>query len=121
MDQKLNARPAFISRRIFVAAAKKDWGDGIPLDGRDIWSFVLQCNDAMENMWILKPETLRNLGRNHRPRCWPWSNGTELPIDRAGIDRFHTNYDEPVLSVTCIGPFGCVGEHEHVIGAGGMA
>ncbi|KAL3906332.1 MAG: hypothetical protein SGARI_004051 [Bacillariaceae sp.] len=96
------------------------WGDGIPVDGRDVWSFVLQFNDAMENMWILKPETLRNMGRDRRPRCWPWSNETELPpdLERDGVDRFHTDYNVPVYTTMCTGPFGCVSEHEHGIGAG---
>ena len=83
------------------------WGDGIPLDGRDIWEVTLQCNDAMGEYWCLKIGSLRNLGPNVKPRCWPWSKGNQLPIDRTGVDEFPISYLMPRPSSKCIGAFGC--------------
>lgn len=91
------------------------WADGIPFDGRDVWQFTVMFNDHMENKWILKPNSFRNLGRNCRPRCWPWSNEEDLPYDYLGMDSDDINQDYPVHA--CIGPFGCNGEdHSHTNG-----
>jgi len=58
--------------------------DGIPFDGRDVWGFTLVCDDSLENMWRVDPLSFVNLGSNHRPRCWPWSDSDVLPFERLG-------------------------------------
>ena len=61
--------------------------DGIPFDGRDVWQFVLVANDRFDNIWRLDHSSFVNLGRNCRPRCWPWSNDNVLPYPRSGKDK----------------------------------
>lgn len=60
--------------------------DCIPFDGRDVWRFVLVADDSMENIWRADNESFVNLGRSHRNRCWPWSEGSTLPFERPGHD-----------------------------------
>lgn len=37
-------------------------------------------------MWQADPASFVNLGREERARCWPWSEGDELPFRRTGAD-----------------------------------
>lgn len=83
------------------------WTDGIPFDGREVWQFALALNDHKENMWIVQPNSFRNLGRCRHPRCWPWSNGNELPYEHTGVDSSDIN--ECYELHVCVGPFGCDG------------
>ena len=55
---------------------------GIPFDGRDVVQFYLIADDSLDNMWRAEPTSFLNLGPDHRPRCWPWSNDTVLPYER---------------------------------------
>lgn len=87
------------------------WNDEIPFDGRDAWQLTLVADDSKENVWNFKPGSLVNLGRDRYPRCWPWSNDTELPYERDGIDRFNPKRNfRPAM---CLGPFGCESHGEH--------
>jgi hypothetical protein len=84
------------------------WGDGIPFDARDVWRFKLRFDDHLDHMWTLDVESLENLGRDVRPRCWPWSEGTELPFERCDHDHFFEYANpESQKAVMCRGPFGC--------------
>lgn len=65
------------------------------------------------NIWVLKPNSFQKLELNQHPRCWPWSNDTELPYERTGSDSPDIN-EEYTLNV-CIGPFGCDEGHEHTV------
>eukprot|EP00523_Entomoneis_sp_CCMP467_P017314 CAMPEP_0168804986 /NCGR_PEP_ID=MMETSP0726-20121227/798_1 /TAXON_ID=265536 /ORGANISM="Amphiprora sp., Strain CCMP467" /LENGTH=208 /DNA_ID=CAMNT_0008856847 /DNA_START=117 /DNA_END=743 /DNA_ORIENTATION=- len=96
------------------------WPDGIPFDGRDIWQFTLIFDDTKASKWVLKPDSLINLGRDRHPRCWPWSNEMELPYTRDGVDRY-VPIGTPWHHL-CIGPFGCNGnDHPHQYDDGGAA
>ncbi len=92
------------------------WIDGIPFDGRDIYQWELVFDDSKANKWTLDKTTLVNLGRDRRPRCWPWSNDAVLPYPREGQDepRPRALLDGNAMYHMCIGPFGCPGEdHSH--------
>jgi len=84
------------------------WADLIPFDGRDLWQFTLINNDSHEdNMWQADPASFVNLGRKERARCWPWSEGDELPFRRTGADAPMTgNGPNGAISVHVnLGPF----------------
>ena len=90
--------------------------DHIPFDGRDVWRFVLIADDSMRNIWHADPNSFVNLGRNQRNRCWPWSEGNELPFKRPKNDmplKGHGPQGSLPIHV-CKGPFGCNGcNHPH--------
>eukprot|EP00956_Cyclotella_meneghiniana_P043075 scaffold251771_cov103-Cyclotella_meneghiniana.AAC.5 len=92
------------------------WADHIPFDGRDVWRFVLIADDSMRNIWHAEPNSFVNLGRNQRNRCWPWSEGNELPFKRPKNDmplKGHGPQGSLPIHV-CKGPFGCNGgNHPH--------
>jgi hypothetical protein len=93
------------------------WSDGIPFDGRDVWQFTLVFNDTKNCKWVLKPDSMVNLGRERHPRCFPWSNEQELPYARDGVDRYSP--DGISWETACIGPFGCDGkDHRHKFDGG---
>ena len=58
------------------------WPDHIPIDGRDIWRFILIADDSRSNIWRADPASFVNLGQDQRNRCWPWSDGDVLPFER---------------------------------------
>ena len=62
-------------------------------------------------MWRVDPLTFVNLGRTHRPRCWPWSESNVLPFERLGKGNdapLHGPGPNGAISAhTCIGQFGC--------------
>ncbi|KAL7538382.1 hypothetical protein ACHAXR_008516 [Thalassiosira sp. AJA248-18] len=92
------------------------WVDAIPFDGRDIWQFTLVADDSLGNLWRADPSSFLNLGPAHRPRCWPWSNESNLPYQRIGSDApLHGSGPNGAISVhICIGPHGCSGKnHPH--------
>lgn len=63
------------------------WSDLIPFDGRDVWRFVVTLDDRYEaNMWWADVQSFVNMGRDHRPRCWPWGKGNKLPYKRKNSD-----------------------------------
>jgi len=94
------------------------WSDGIPFDGRDVYRWTMVFNEHLVNKWTLDKESFVNLGRERRPRCWPWSNEDELPYERTGIDRLDRNKDGQKMYHVCIGPFGCteIGHLRHYFG-----
>ena len=76
------------------------WIDLIPFDARDVWRFVVSVDDRYEtNMWWADPNSFVNMGRDHRPRCWPWAKGDKLPFSRRKSD----------LPITGRGPNGKMG------------
>ncbi|KAL7480312.1 hypothetical protein ACHAW6_006003 [Cyclotella cf. meneghiniana] len=92
------------------------WLDRIPIDGRDVWRFVLIADDSMANIWRADIESFSNLGRNHRVRCWPWSEGNTLPFERPPHDLplIGTGPNGALPIHVCKGPFGCNGsDHQH--------
>jgi hypothetical protein len=91
------------------------WKDGLPFDGRDIWQFTVVMNDHMENKWVIKPGTFRNLGQDRQVRCWPWTNDRLLPYKRTGMDQDHCRFPTgEIILHLCVGPFGCQGkDHKH--------
>ena len=63
------------------------WIDLIPFDARDVWRFVVTFDDRYEvNMWWADKNSFMNMGRDHRPRCWPWAKGDILPFNRKTSD-----------------------------------
>jgi hypothetical protein len=78
----------------------------------------LVCDDSLENMWRLDPLSFVNLGPDHRPRCWPWSESNVLPFERLGEGNdaplFGPGPNGAISVHTCKGPFGCSGkDHPH--------
>ena len=96
------------------------------------------ADDSLENMWRVVPTSFVNMGRDHRPRCWPWSDENELPYGRNGVDKplrggsgpngkmkhctratekrylFTQSIDSCSLGAIsvhiCVGPHGCTGK-----------
>lgn len=63
------------------------FNDLIPFDARDVWRFVIVFDDRYEeNLWWADKHSFMNMGRDHRPRCWPWGKGNELPYKRRDAD-----------------------------------
>lgn len=63
------------------------WIDLIPFDARDVWRFAVTFDDRYEvNMWWADVDSFVNMGRDHRPRCWPWAKGDILPFKRKAAD-----------------------------------
>ena len=88
-----NTIPSFVYHRLNfdydMRRSTEDgpWGDMIPFDARDVWRFVLSLDDRYEtNMWWADVDSFVNLGREHRPRCWPWGKGEILPFQRKASD-----------------------------------
>lgn len=95
------------------SSAEGPWKDGILVDGRDIWEFTLQADDAMRNQWMGRLETFRNLGREAQPRCWPWSLEKTLPYSYQSGD-IQRETIGPLYRTGCLGAFGCYSAgHSH--------
>mmetsp|Transcript_10207 Transcript_10207/g.16816 ORF Transcript_10207/g.16816 Transcript_10207/m.16816 type:complete len:289 (+) Transcript_10207:131-997(+) len=85
------------------------WIDLIPFDARDVWRFVVTFDDRYEvNMWWADKNSFMNMGRDHRPRCWPWAKGDILPFNRKNSDMPITGHGpNGEISVhISVGPFG---------------
>mmetsp|Transcript_11520 Transcript_11520/g.16519 ORF Transcript_11520/g.16519 Transcript_11520/m.16519 type:complete len:287 (+) Transcript_11520:128-988(+) len=85
------------------------WADLIPFDARDVWRFAVTFDDRYEsNMWWADVHSFVNMGRDHRPRCWPWAKGDILPFKRKAADMPITGHGpNGEISVhISVGPFG---------------
>mmetsp|Transcript_17651 Transcript_17651/g.26803 ORF Transcript_17651/g.26803 Transcript_17651/m.26803 type:complete len:107 (+) Transcript_17651:782-1102(+) len=85
------------------------WGDFIPFDARDVWRFEVLFDDRYEvNMWWADVHSFVNMGKEHRPRCWPWGKGDILPFKRKASDMPITGHGpNGEISVhISVGPFG---------------
>lgn len=60
------------------------------------------ADDSQECIWHADPSSFTNLGRYQKPRCWPWSEGDDLPFERSGVDApVHGHGPKGELSVIC--------------------